>query len=130
MMSTLSEVLGGIDGRLGALERQVREARADTGSPRALAQTVEAAVARLAERIEALEAAVVTPRPTAGEGELLGLVRELAARPVAPVRDEELHWRVSDLAARADALQAALADVAARPGRDDFLHGAVGALPA
>lgn len=101
MMATLSEVLGGIDGRMAAIEQQVREARAETGSPRALAQTVEAAVARLAERIEALE--------------------NMAMRP--PAKDDALHDAIDALRHSVDAL-------AVRPLRDDALHDAVAALAA
>lgn len=104
MMTTLSEVLGGIDGRIASLERQLREARAEAGSPRALAQTVEAAVARLVERMEALEALVTAEPP-----------------PAPPQKDESLHTAVEALRHSVDAL-------AVRPARDDDLHHAVAAL--
>ena len=133
MMSTLSEVLGGIDGRIAALERLVREARAESGSPRALAQTVEAAVARLAERIEALEAAVVSSAaaPPARDDDLhaavaalTSVVGDVAARPAV---DEALRAAIADLAARTDAVHGVLAE---RPVRDEALHEAVAELAA
>jgi hypothetical protein len=134
MMTTLSEVLGGIDGRIAALERQLREARADSGSPRALAQTVEAAVARLTERMEAIEAVVTRPvRDEALHGAVDALRQSIDALAVRPVRDDELHAAVAALAARpaADAeLRAAVADLAARPAVDEQLRGMVAELAA
>jgi len=132
MMTTLSEVLGGIDARLASLEQQLRDTRAQTGSPRALAQTVDAAVARLAERIEALETTVVS-RPTRDD-ELHAAVAALAARPdPTPVYDAELRAAVAALANRPPAydeeLRAAVAQILARPepepAFDDRLRAAV-----
>jgi hypothetical protein len=134
MMATLSEVLGGIDGRIAALERQLREARAESGSPLALAQTVEAAVARLAERIEALEAltTAAAARPTRDDdlhAAVDALRHSVDALAVRPVRDDDLHASVASVTA-------AVAALAARPDpvpalvRDDDLHAAVSALAA
>lgn len=136
MMGTLSEVLGGIDGRIAALERQLREARAESGSPRALAETVEAAVARLAERIEAIEAVVT--RPVARDEALWHAVESLRqsvdALAVRPIRDDDLHAAVAALADRPavdEELRAAVASLAARPPAvDDELRSVVASLAA
>jgi hypothetical protein len=143
MMATLSEVLGGIDGRLAALERHVRE------SPRAMGQTVEAAVARMAERMEALEGVVTRPAPRdeALHAALEALRQSVDAVAVRPVRDDRLHAAVDTLLDRPfvdDELRAAVARVVAdqqslrnavgelstRPVRDDALHMAVAELAA
>jgi ABC-type transporter Mla subunit MlaD len=99
MMATLSEVLGGIDGRIAALEQQLRASRAESGSPRALAEAVEAAVARLGERLEALEAAVTRPAADPGlDAALDSLRHSIDALAVRPVRDDALHDAVARLA--------------------------------
>jgi hypothetical protein len=127
MMSTLSEVLGGLDARLASLEQQIRDARADTGTPRALAQTVEAAVARLSERIEALEAVATRPSRDEPLYQAVDSLREsVDALAVRPVRDDELHAEVAKVAELAEAaVTAATAERPAPPVRDDELHAQV-----
>ncbi|HZQ28466.1 MAG TPA: hypothetical protein VFA94_12275 [Acidimicrobiales bacterium] len=144
MMGTLSEVLGGLDARITAMEQQVRESRAasaavETALGQMLArlddvaaavheasvrppqpdEQVRQSVAVLAGRVDAVGA--LAGQSLAGLSERLeavaGVIHETAARP--PFVDEELRAVVRDLASRPpfvdEDLRVAVQELASRP---------------
>jgi chromosome segregation ATPase len=160
MMGTLSEVLGGLDARITAMEQQVRESRAASGAvesalhqmlarlddvaasvhdassrPPEPDEHMRQSVAVLAGRVDAVGALAGQSLASLGErlDAVAAIINETAGR--APFVDEDLRAAVQQLAARPpfvdEDLRAAVQELAARPPAvDEELRAAVQHLAA